>query len=150
MKSIFDKQTRDEIIDRINSLNENSKAQWGKMNVYQMAKHCTIWNEWVLGKNYLVYKQEFLGKIFGKMALKSNIKDENPLSKNMPAGKAFTVKDTDGNVEVQKKKWVDLVAEYEQYSNDDFIHDFFGRMTKEQIGVFAYKHSDHHLRQFGA
>ena len=24
------------------------------------------------------------------------------------------------------------------------------RMTREEIGIFAYKHSDHHLRQFGA
>lgn len=149
MKTIFDKPIREELTTRINSLNDNSNAQWGKMNVYQMTKHCTIWDEWVLGKNNPIYKQEFLGKLFGKMALKSNTKDEKPLGKNMPAGKAFTVKDKDGNVEVQKKKWMDLIAEYEHYSNNDFIHDFFGRMTKEQIGVFAYKHSDHHLRQFG-
>lgn len=150
MKTIFDKETRGELIIRINSLNDYSNAQWGKMNVYQMTKHCTIWNEWVLGKNNSIYKQEFLGKIFGKMALKSNTKDESPLGKNMPAGKAFTVKDKDGNVEVQKKVWMDLVTEYERFSNGDFIHDFFGKMTKEQIGIFAYKHLDHHLRQFGA
>ena len=150
MKTIFDKATRDELVSRINSVNKNNTAQWGKMNVYQMTKHCTIWNEWVLGKNSPNYRQEFLGKIFGKMALKSNTKNEKPLGNNMPAGKAFTVKDKDGNVEIQKKKWMDLITEYEHFSNDNFIHDFFGRMTKEQIGIFAYKHSDHHLRQFGA
>lgn len=120
------------------------------MNVYQMTKHCTIWDEWVLGKNSPVYKQEFLGKLFGKMALKSNTKDGKPLGKNMPAGKAFTVKDKDENLEVQKKHWMDLIAEYEHFSNEDFIHDFFGKMTKEQIGIFAYKHTDHHLRQFNS
>jgi len=50
MKTIFDKQTRDELIDRINKLNENSTAQWGKMNVYQMLKHCTLYEEMLLGK----------------------------------------------------------------------------------------------------
>lgn len=150
MKTIFDKATRDELISRINSVNKNNTAQWGKMNVYQMTKHCTIWNEWVLGKNSPNYRQEFLGKIFGKMALRSNTKNEKPIGKNMPAGKAFTVKDKDGNVEVQKKKWMDLITEYEHFSNENFIHDFFGKMTKEQIGIFAYKHSDHHLTQFGA
>jgi hypothetical protein len=148
MKTIFDKTTRDELISRINSLDENSKAQWGKMNVYQMAKHCSIWDAWVLGKNNTTYKQEFLGRIFGKMALKSNTKDEKPLGKNMPAGKAFTVKEKDGNVEAQQKIWMNLIAEYENFSNPGFIHDFFGKMTIEQIGVFAYKHTDHHLRQF--
>ena len=45
MKTIFDKTTRDELINRINSLNENSNPQWGKMNVSQMVKHCTQWDE---------------------------------------------------------------------------------------------------------
>lgn len=62
MKTIFDDSTRDKLIDRINSLDENSTAQWGKMNVYQMTKHCSIWDEWMLGKNNPAYKQGFLGK----------------------------------------------------------------------------------------
>ena len=45
-------------------------ALWGKMNIYQMIKHCTIWDEWILGKNNPIYKQEFFGLIFGKLALK--------------------------------------------------------------------------------
>ncbi|HEX7902226.1 MAG TPA: hypothetical protein VF487_00005, partial [Chitinophagaceae bacterium] len=72
MKTIFEKSTRDELIGRINTLNDNSNPLWGKMNIHQMTKHCTIWCEWVLGKNNPVYKQEFLGKIFGKLGLKSN------------------------------------------------------------------------------
>jgi hypothetical protein len=148
MKTIFDKATREELIQRINSLNEDKKPVWGKMNVYQMVKHCKIWNEWVLGKNDLVYKQEFLGKIFGKMALKSNTKDDKPIGKNMPAGKAFTVKEVVVDLTVEKSIWIILIKSYEKFSNDNFIHDFFGKMTIEQIGIFAFKHNDHHLRQF--
>jgi hypothetical protein len=149
MKTIFEKSTRDELIDRINMLNENSKPLWGKMNIYQMTRHCTIWCEWVLGKNNPVYKQEFLGSIFGKWGLSSNTKDSKPIGRNMPAGKAFTVKEKEGDLQMQKGIWIHLVVDFEQFSNDRFIHDFFGKMTKEQIGVFAYKHHDHHLRQFG-
>ncbi|MDR7130817.1 hypothetical protein J2X69_003176 [Algoriphagus sp. 4150] len=149
MKTVFEKVTRDELIQRIHSLKNDNTAHWGKMNVYQMTKHCTIWDEWVLGKNSPVYKQEFLGKIFGKMALKSNTKDDRPLPKNMPGGSAFSVKEKEGDLTSQKGLWAKLIAEYGQFSNDGFIHDFFGKMTKEQIGIFAYKHADHHLRQFG-
>ena len=148
MKTIFDPAVRDELTRRVDTLDENNKALWGKMNVYQMTRHCTIWNEWVLGKNNPVYKQEWLGKIFGKMALRSNTKDDQPLGKGMPAGKAFTVKQKEGDLNTQKKILLDLITDYEHFSNDQFIHDFFGKMTREQIGVFAYKHSDHHLRQF--
>jgi hypothetical protein len=148
MKTIFDTATRNELIKRISSLNENSVPLWGKMTVCQMTKHNTIWNEWVLGKKDFVYKQDCIGKIFGKMALKSNTKDDKPIGKNMPAGKAFTVKEKAGNIQDEISTWIKQIYAYENFSNENFVHDFFGKMTKEQIGIFAYKHNDHHLRQF--
>ncbi len=150
MKTIFDKATRIELINRISSLNKNSKAQWGKMNVYQMTKHCIIWDDWVLGKSNIKNKRGFLGLIFGRMALKSILKDDGPLKKNMPSGRDFIVKDKEGDIELQKGCWIERIAAYEHFSNPGFIHDFFGKMTVDQIGAFAYKHADHHLRQFNA
>ena len=146
MKSIFDKQTRDELTSRINSLNENSRAQWGKMNIYQMLKHCTLWEEWILSEKK--NKQTLIGRLFGKMVLKSILKDEKPLRRNTPTIPEFKIKENNGNVESEKTKWISLIKEYSNFPNQDFIHTFFGKMTKEQIGYLAYKHSDHHLRQF--
>jgi uncharacterized protein DUF1569 len=150
MKTVFDGTTRYELIDRIAALDENNLAQWGKMNVYQMVKHCTLFDEWVLGKNNPVYKQAFIGRLFGKMALKGMLKDDTPMKRNMPTTSDLKIKDTDGNIASEKKKWIALIEEYERHSNPGFIHDFFGKMTKEQIGCFSYKHTDHHLRQFSA
>jgi hypothetical protein len=147
MKRIFDESTRQELIHRINRLDEGSKAHWGKMNVYQMAKHCTLWDEWVLGTHSPEYKQSFIGLLFGKMALKSSVGDSRPMKRNMPAGN-LAVKENGGNIEQQKQKWIARVNEYANFSNPRFIHDFFGKMTQEEIGIFAYKHADHHLRQF--
>ena len=148
MISIFDPVTREELVKRIQTLEPGSQAQWGKMNVYQMTRHCTIWDEWVQGVGNPVYKQEFLGKIFGKMALRSNTSDDRPLRRNLPSGKAFVITDDTGDLDHQKEKWIDLVRRYEHFNNPSFVHDFFGKMTREEIGVLAYKHADHHLRQF--
>jgi len=150
MKSIFDELNRTELTNRIKTVNENNRSQWGKMNVYQMLKHCTIWEEWIQGINKPAYKQELLGYIFGKLALKSMIKDEKPFKRNVPTSAYFKVKELNGDIESEKKKWISLIEGYENYSNPGFVHDFFGKMTKEQIGILAYKHSDHHLRQFNA
>jgi len=150
MKSIFDESNRAALIKRIKTVNEHSSSQWGKMNVYQMLKHCTIWEEWIQGRNKPTYKQELLGFIFGKLALKSMIKDDKPFKRNVPTSASFRVKELDGDLESEKKKWISLINGYENYSNPGFVHDFFGKMTKEQIGILAYKHSDHHLRQFNA
>jgi hypothetical protein len=148
MKTVFDPSSRDELISRINLLNENSIAQWGKMNVYQMLKHCTLWDEWVTGSGGKKYKRVFMGRIFGKMALKSVLKDDSPLRKGSPSIQEFIIKQTQGDIAAEKKKWTALVESYAHFSNPGFIHAFFGAMTEEQIGYMVYKHADHHLRQF--
>ncbi len=145
MKTVFDKSTRDELIQRIDLLNEKSKAQWGKMKVSQMLKHCTLWDEMALGKTK--YKHSFLGKLFGKTALRKMMKDE-PIKKNLPTVPSFVIKDNI-DVDTEKIKWIRLLHEYDHFSNDNFIHPFFGVMTKENTGYVVYKHADHHLRQFG-
>ena len=136
------------MIGRIHTLNEKCVPGWGRMNIYQMVKHCTIWEEWVQGVGRYKYRQEFIGWLFGKAALKSIVKDEAPLRRNTPTMAAFKVKQQHGDVEAEKKKWISLIEGYAHYSNPTFIHGFFGKMTVAEIGILAYKHTDHHLRQF--
>lgn len=147
MKTIFEKSVREEVIQRINSLNINSKAQWGKMNIYQMLKHCTLWEEMIHGDKK--YERVFIGRLFGKLALKSVLKDEMPLGRNSPTIPQLVIRES-GDVEHQKKEWIARIEKYENFSNPGFVHVFFGKMTEEQTGYMVYKHVDHHLRQFGA
>jgi hypothetical protein len=148
MNSTLEKPTRDKLIVRINLLNEDKVAVWGKMNVFQMIKHCILWEEMVFGVKK--YNRVFIGRIFGKMALKSILKDEKSLKRNTPTIPEFVIKETTGDLTHEKIKWVALIEQYEHFAHDNFIHPFFGKMAKEQIGYMAYKHIDHHLRQFGA
>lgn len=150
MKTIFDPEDRKQLIQRISMLDTKNTAQWGKMNLYQMVKHCSNWDAWILGENPYNYKQEFLGKIFGKMALRKMIKDDEPFSRNIPTSTPFKVKEKHGDTEALKAKWIAQIGKYANYSNPGFVHDFFGKLTTEQIGILAYKHTDHHLRQFNA
>ena len=147
MKTIFDKNTREELINRVDSLNENSTAQWGKMNIYQMIKHCILCEEMYLGKT--PYKRTFLSYFLGKLALKYLMKDDKPKKRNSPTKQEFIISENTGNLLEDKKKWISLIQEYENYVNHNFVHWFFGRMTQEQVGISVYKHIDHHLRQFG-
>jgi hypothetical protein len=145
MKSVFDQQTRDELISRINMLDENSPAKWGKMNVYQMIKHCTLWEEMLLGKKQ--YSQSFIGRLFGKIALKNMLKDE-PIKPNLPTVPSFKISDN-GDVSKARAEWLSLIAEHGK-EDKGFVHPFFGKLTAEQAGRIAYKHIDHHLRQFNS
>lgn len=146
MKTIFDIEVREEFISRISMLNKHSSPIWGKMNLAQMLMHCTKWDEMALGKKK--YRQTFLGILFGKMALKDFVKDEMPLKKNVPTVASFKIKETDGNIEILKSKWIELIVEYQYFNNQNIFHPFFGKLTAEQLGLLAFKHTDHHLRQF--
>lgn len=145
MKTIFDKQTRDELINRIHLLNENSTPQWGGMNIYQMLKHCTLFEDMISGRKK--YKITLPGRLFGKMVLKTLLKDGKPMPKNAPTVPELRVKEN-GDVASEKAKWIALIEERAHFSNDGIVHPFFGKMTIEQIGYLAYIHYDHHLRQF--
>ena len=146
MKTIFDPATTEQLIERIRALQPGNKAAWGKMSVWQMLKHCTLSEEMFLGKK--VYKRLFIGRLFGAMVLKGMLKNENPLRKNQPTHPVLKIAG-EGNFEAERSKWIGLLKEYQHFSDQYFVHPFFGKMSKVQVGQFVYKHTDHHLRQFG-
>lgn len=136
------------MIQRIDSLSEKSAANWGKMNVRQMLRHCALYDKMILhGPDQ---RQTLVGRIFGKRVLRNFIKDESPIKRNLPTLPQLRVTESGGDITLLKDQWKNLIREFGRYSETHFTHRFFGRMTKEQVGHLGYKHSDHHLRQFGA
>lgn len=148
MKSVYDPSTRQELIQRIKSLTHENNARWGKMNVFQMTKHCTLSEDMMLCK--IRIDRVLIGRLIGRMILKKVLKDDTPFGKNSPTSSLLKTTKATGELEEQKKEWITRIGEYADYKDSNFIHPFFGPMTKEQVGFFAYKHADHHLRQFGA
>ncbi|WP_300600883.1 DUF1569 domain-containing protein [Niabella sp.] len=148
MKSIFDSQTRHEVINRMDALTENSRPQWGKMTVAQMVRHCALCEEYYYGN--VKVGRSFIGRIFGRVAIKAILKDEySTIRSNAPTSPAFKVTDTINDLEIEKSKWKALIERYSAFQEEIFRHWFFGKMTREQLGQFIYKHCDHHLKQFG-
>jgi hypothetical protein len=149
MKTIYDKQTQEELIKRINLLNEYNKRLWGKMTVRQMVKHCLVWDEMNFGKMNL--KQIFIGRLFGKMALKSFLKEDSPVKRNLGTLPELKItEDIKEDLQSLKEQWIASIQKYADLGdNHGYIHSFFGKMNRAQIGLMAYKHTDHHLRQFG-
>jgi len=147
MNTVFDDTTRAGLIARIETLTGDENARWGKMNVSQMLEHSIRWEEITAGQ--IKIKRAWIGYLFGKAALKSLTGDEKPLNQSTPTLKELIVEETTGDIETQKQKWTDLLKAYQNTSAEYFMHPFFGKMTREQTGILSYKHTDHHLRQFG-
>ena len=147
MKSIFDADAQTEIINRLENLDETSKARWGKMSVGQMAWHCQGPFNIMLEKNNYGMKPNWLAKVF----FKKSLYNDKPWRKGLPTAKFLkTTEPKDFKAETSKLK--DLINEvYSHRERKEWKpHPAFGYFTAEQWGQMQYKHLDHHLTQFGA
>ncbi|HPS65052.1 MAG TPA: DUF1569 domain-containing protein [Ignavibacteria bacterium] len=149
METLFSNQDVDEIIRRINTLTQDSKAQWGKMNVSRMLAHCTVGLKMTTGE--IKCKGNFFMQLIGRM-LKNKIIYKSEFRKNSPTAKEFIITDSD-SFEEEKNALIAYLKKFpEQGKNivSSEPHPFFGKLTAEEYDRLQYKHLDHHLRQFGA
>jgi Protein of unknown function (DUF1569) len=149
MKSVFETETHQDILNRIEKLNENSQPKWGKMNVAQMLKHCQLPLEVALGKREMKGKPSFFTKMIFKL-FKPMMYNDKPYKHNLGTAKEFVI--TEPQVfETEKNNTVNLLSEFasKKDKTDWSEHPIFGHFTTEQRGQMQYKHLDHHLTQFG-
>ncbi len=148
MKSIFNLDDKDDILNRIDELHPNSKPMWGKMSVSQMLAHCITPTK--ISSGEMEGKQRLIGKLFGRIAKKQLLVDE-PMKKGLPTDPGFVVKNEPDFYQSQKELKDAIQRLYETDKNALLHrkHPFFGRMTTDEWGILNYKHYDHHLRQFG-
>lgn len=147
MKSLLDKGTYNEIIDRITLLNDDSVPEWGKMNVSQMLAHCQGPLKIALDKMTLKKPNVFICSI--AKLFRHKLYDDKLWSHGIPTAKEFLVNDKRDFI--QEKETLKILIEefYEKgIENEWLAHPIFGKFTTEQWGKMQYKHLDHHLRQF--
>ena len=149
MQSLFDINTYNEVIDRIDKLSPASTAQWGKMNVAQMLAHCKEAFKVPLSDKEM--PGNLLGKLVGRL-IKSKLYNDSPWKQNLPTAPNFRIKG-ERNFHDEKQDLLDLINKFYTAGPagvGKFPHPFFGKFTAAQWGMSMYKHLDHHLRQFAA
>jgi hypothetical protein len=146
MKSFFEDGVYDELSSRLNQLNKDTSANWGKMNVGQMLYHCQMPLNIILEKEDYGVKPNWLINLLFKKSMYS----DKLWKKNLPTAKGFAIKD-EKDFETEKQAITSLIDELnsQRERNDWQSHPAFGKMTKAQWGKMQYKHLDHHFRQFG-
>lgn len=146
MESIFNAKACNSILNRIEKLDRNSQAIWGKMNPGQMLYHCQGPLNIMLQKKDYGLKPNWLIKVFVKKSMYS----DKPYRKNLPTIPAFKITEDKG-FKAEKKALVNLIDElYQQRNKESWQpHPVFGNFTNEQWAKMQYKHLDHHLKQFG-
>ena len=148
MKSLFDKEAYNEILQRMDALTPQSQRKWGKMEVAQMLAHCKEAFRVPLSDKKM--PRLFIGRMLSWM-IKSKMHNESPWKKNLPTAPDFLIKDQ-RNFDDEKGELTGLISNFYTAGPGNvgkFPHPFFGKFTQEQWGKSMYKHLDHHLVQFG-
>jgi hypothetical protein len=146
MQSFFEEGVYDELSSRLNKLNKDTSAIWGKMNVGQMLYHCQMPLNIILEKENYGVKPNWLVNLLFKKSMYS----DKPWRKNLPTAKGFAITD-EKDFDTEKQAITNLIDELnsQRERNDWQPHPAFGKLTKDQWGKMQYKHLDHHFRQFG-
>lgn len=98
----------------------------------------------------VTYNRLLIGNLFGKSALNNNfLKDSSPIKQNAPTIKQLKPDGNLGDFNEEKDLWIRLIEDYNAFSKNEISHPFSGKLSSVEVGQLAYKHTDHHLRQFG-
>ena len=149
MKTLYEKDTADELIGRIDRLQSVSERQWGKMDVAQMMAHCSAALDMASGK--VLLPRLFIGRLIGSF-VRPIYSNEKPFSKSSPTDPKLVVSDQ-RDFQKEKDQLKVKVREFQEGGEVKCTrhpHPFFGSLTPYEWGRGMYKHLDHHLRQFGA
>jgi dihydropteroate synthase len=153
MDSLFTEEGKQKFIARINNLTPDSKANWGKMNVAQMLRHCQLSINNTVGKfdtGNLGFFMKMMSSIVGKQGKKQIVYGAG-FKKNMPTMKAFVITGNQ-DFETEKKNLLEAIETLHAKGIKKELtdkHSFFGKMSVEEWDILHSKHLDHHLSQFG-
>jgi hypothetical protein len=149
MKNLFEHDTVEEVISRIDGLQPASQRQWGKMDVAQMMAHCSRTMDMASGT--VNPPRMFIGRLIGPI-FRPIFTNEKPFGKNAPTDKELRIADQK-EFALEQEQLKQKVRQFHESGAAHCTrhpHPFFGSLAPDAWSRGMYKHLDHHLRQFGA
>lgn len=145
MKTIWQKENRENLENRIDRLRPDTPAKWGKFSAPQMVAHLTEAVRMGLGELSVVPRNT----PFKRFPLKQLIIYVAPFPKGAPtAPELLAGNPQEFNGDVTRLK--EVMGRFAGGSHKNLPeHPAFGKLSRRAWGVLAYKHIDHHLKQFG-
>ena len=146
MKSVWNDSDYRELCSRIDRLQPTAPARWGKLTAPQMV--CHLADALRMAHGTLPVKPKKLPIRYPP--LKQLIIYHLPFPKGAPtAPELISRQATEWHGEIDTLKH-ELAAFQQRGPAGPFVpHPAFGALTPRAWGVLVYRHTDHHLKQFG-
>ena len=146
MKSLWQEDVRQELKDRLARLTPETPRLWGRMTASQMTAH--VANTLRSATGDLPVASKKLPLRF--TPLKQLMIYWLPIPKNVPTAPELISRPPKALTEEQADVCA-LIDQFERLSRSKVWpdHAAFGSMSGRDWAVLMYRHTDHHLRQFG-
>ena len=147
MGSILNAADRAEIVSRMQSLSVSSTPRWGSMNVVSMVQHLRLAARMTVGDLTVPSANK---RAFQMFPLKHLILYVFPFPKGAPTAPELKPVDA-ATFEEERAALLELIERIGKGPREGAgpAHPLFGPLTWREWGVATYKHTDHHLKQFG-
>ena len=147
MRSILNEGDRAEIGRRLRSLSVSSAGRWGRMGVAEMLHHLRLSARMTVGELPVPSANK---RVFQVFPLKHLILYVLPFPKGAPTAPELKPVDA-ASFEEERAAVLELLQRIGTGQSEGVgpAHPLFGTLTWREWGVATYKHTDHHLKQFG-
>jgi len=144
-ETLLDDAVWESCLERIERLSSDARPRWGRMSVAQMLAHCAEVQEVMNGKP--LEGTPWLLRLAGPL-IKRAVLSRRPYPKGVKTHPQY-LQTSDKRFEPEKRRLLKALDEFRVAGAEGARHPLFGPMSAEEAGWGAFKHLDHHLRQFG-
>jgi hypothetical protein len=147
--NLFDATAAQPLHQRVASLQATDRALWGKMNVSQMLAHVNLTFQGALDPN--PKRPPLPLRLLLQLLVKKQLVNDKPYKKGSQTAPELIVKhQPDFATELQKlQQYLQQVTADGGAQFANRRHPAFGAFTQQEWSTMLYKHTDHHLQQFG-
>lgn len=148
MGTILNEADRAKIVTRMRSLSVSSTRRWGTMTVVSMLEHLHLSMRMAVDEMPVKSVNKRAFQVF---PLKHLLLYVLPFPKGAPTAPELKPSAAE-SLEVERTAVLNLLEQLATRAGAEAgpDHPLFGPLTWREWGVLAYKHADHHLKQFGA
>jgi hypothetical protein len=152
-KSMWDAEARQSIRVRVALLDPLESPRWGRFTPHAMIVHLIDSARMALGTLPVRRSRGAVARIIRLPGPRHFFVYVLPFPRNAPTARELLTTapgDWDADVATFLGLVNELAGRAANRSTRWPEHPFFGPLTRKDWGVLGYRHTDHHLRQFGA
>jgi hypothetical protein len=148
-RNLLHKDSAELLISRLQNLRPDTAPRWGSMTATEMLLHCNKVHQYLLSPPASSGKNTSLKQYLIRWVVLYLIPN---FPRNAQAPKQVRTKGAiaDAAFGEQKQAFIEIIRRFPRHGAPiQHHHPYFGNLSTKQWGLSAWKHADHHLRQFG-